>query len=195
MEWGNELEPVTKKQLIPRLGRRAGHNVNQDEGRFDDDILESPGTGVSSGTSGKTIQVPVAPPRTRKTGWSDELKSAKGRSAHIAEQSKTRKSNGEESIDDIPIIPDAEEFHEENLTEAPAIPSGGNRVAAYQELDTDLLKNASFAFLDDVNLSLLTERMYPEKSVQEPDEVWNWESMFIQVSSELNSEAQKKNET
>ncbi|XP_015108928.1 intraflagellar transport protein 43 homolog isoform X2 [Diachasma alloeum] len=194
MDWGNEIESTTKKQLIPRLGRRAGHNVNQDDGRFEDEILDSPSTGVSSAASGKTIQIPVAPPRTRKTGWSDELKSAKGRTTQILEQGKFRKSNREESIDDIPVIPDAEEFHEENLIEAPSAPSGINRIAAYQELDTDLLKNASFAFLDDVNLSLLTEKLYPEKIVQESDEVWNWESTFIQVSSELNSEAQKKSE-
>ncbi|XP_063990251.1 intraflagellar transport protein 43 homolog isoform X2 [Diachasmimorpha longicaudata] len=195
MDWRNDIESTTKKQLIPRLGRRAAHNINQDDGRFEDESLDSPSTGVSSAASGKSIQVPVAPPRTRKTGWGDELKSAKGRTNQILEQGKLRKSNAEESIDDIPILPDAEDFVEENLLSESSAHSGMNRVTTYQELDTDLIKNASFAFLDDVNLSLLTEKLYPEKLVQESDEVWNWESTFIQVSSELNSEAQKKSET
>lgn len=69
---------------------------------------------------------------------------------------------------------------------------GINRVAAYKELDTDLLKNATFALLDDVNLTLLTEKMYTENLIKEPDEVWTWDQLFTQVSSELNSEAEKK---
>lgn len=62
------------QQLLPRLGRRAGqNNLPEDITKFDDDLLE--GSGVSSGAS--TRSRPFAPPRARKTGWSDELKSAK----------------------------------------------------------------------------------------------------------------------
>lgn len=48
--------------------------------------------------------------------------------------------------------------------------------------------------LDDVDLSLLTEKLYPEHLVQEPDTVWSWETLFTQVASEINSESQAKAE-
>jgi hypothetical protein len=60
--------------LIPRLGRRAGQNLQEDN-KSDDDTLESP-ISLSSGKSTYT-QRPIVPPRSRKTGWSDELKSGK----------------------------------------------------------------------------------------------------------------------
>jgi len=62
-------------QLIPRLGRRAGQNNLQEENKSDDDLLESP-ISLSSGKS-LPMQRPVVPPRSRKTGWGDELKSGK----------------------------------------------------------------------------------------------------------------------
>lgn len=46
--------------------------------------------------------------------------------------------------------------------------------------------------LEGVDLSLLTEKLYPENLVQESDEVWTWESLFTQVASEINSELQTK---
>lgn len=70
---------------------------------------------------------------------------------------------------------------------------GLNRAAAaYKELDTDLVKNQLYLTLDDVDLSLLTDKLYPEHLVKEPDEVWSWESLFTQVASEINSESQTK---
>lgn len=60
-------------QLIPRLGRRAGQNNLQEENKSDDDPLESP----ISLSSGRSMQRPAVPPRSRKTGWGDELKSGK----------------------------------------------------------------------------------------------------------------------
>lgn len=66
-----------------------------------------------------------------------------------------------------------------------------NRVAAYKELDTDLVKNAAFMSLNGVNLSLLAEKLYNENLTKEPDEVWNWNLLFTQVASEVNSETRK----
>lgn len=64
-----------------------------------------------------------------------------------------------------------------------------NRVTAYEELDTDLVKNAAFTSLDGVSLSLLVDKLYNENLVNEPDEIWNWNLLFTQISSEINSEA------
>lgn len=67
-----------------------------------------------------------------------------------------------------------------------------NRVTAYEELDTDLVKDAAYTSLDGVSLSLLADKLYNENLVKESDEVWNWNLLFTQISSEINSETQKK---
>ncbi|XP_003708403.1 intraflagellar transport 43 isoform X4 [Megachile rotundata] len=192
MDWATELE-ITSKKLLPRLGRRSTQSNIQEESKLDDDLLESP-LSLSSGKS----QPPVVPPRTRKTGWGDELKSAKTRgSSNIIEQSflreRSRPTEKDELVDDIPIIPDLDEIQEDNaLSDINAPTINVNRVAAYKELDTDLVKNAAFTSLNGVNLSLLAEKLYNESLVKEPDEVWNWNLLFTQVASEVNSEMQKK---
>ncbi|CAK9821041.1 Intraflagellar transport protein 43 homolog [Anthophora plagiata] len=94
---------------------------------------------------------------------------------------------------DIPVIPDLDEIQEDNALSDVNTPTVNvNRVAAYKELDTDLVKNAAFTSLNGVNLSLLAGKLYNENLTKEPDEVWNWNLLFTQVSSEVNSEAQKK---
>ncbi|XP_014473588.1 PREDICTED: intraflagellar transport protein 43 homolog B isoform X2 [Dinoponera quadriceps] len=195
MDWTNDLE-ITSKKLIPRLGRRAGQNNFQEENKSDDDPLESP----ISLSSGKSIpaQRPMVPPRSRKTGWGDELKSGKSKTAsNIIEQERFRAMEKEELEDDIPVIPDLDEIQEDNISpeiaSAPTV--NANRVTAYEELDTDLVKNAAFTSLDGVSLSLLADKLYNENLVKEPDEVWNWNLLFTQISSEINSETQKKIET
>ncbi|XP_033204198.1 intraflagellar transport 43 isoform X1 [Bombus vancouverensis nearcticus] len=193
MDWAADLE-ITSKKLLPRLGRRSTHNIVQEDSKLDDDLLESP---VSS-SSVKSAQPPVAPPRTRKTGWGDELKSGKIRgSSSIIEQlflrERSRGTEKDDVIDDIPVIPDLDEIQEDNtlsdLVNTPTV--NVNRVAAYKELDTDLVKNAAFMSLNGVNLSLLAEKLYNENLTKEPDEVWNWNLLFTQVASEVNSETRK----
>ncbi|XP_076655977.1 intraflagellar transport 43 isoform X1 [Halictus rubicundus] len=192
MDWAADLE-ITSKKLLPRLGRRSTQNVAQEDSKSDDDLLESP----VSMSAGKSTQPPVAPPRTRKTGWGDELKSGRSRGAsNIIEQLFIReRSRGIEKdpIDDIPIIPDLDEIQEDSALSDINTPTVNvNRVTAYKELDTDLVKNAAFTSLNGVNLSLLAEKLYNENLTKEPDEVWNWNLLFTQVASEINSEAQKK---
>lgn len=189
MDWAADLE-ITSKKLLPRLGRRSTQNVVQEDSKLDDDLLESP---VSS-SSVKSSQPPVAPPRTRKTGWGDELKSGKIRgSSSIIEQERSRGTEKDDVIDDIPVIPDLDEIQEDNalsdLVNTPTV--NVNRVAAYKELDTDLVKNAAFMSLNGVNLSLLAEKLYSENLTKEPDEVWNWNLLFTQVASEVNNETRK----
>ena len=61
-------------------------------------------------------------------------------------------------------------------------------MATYKELDSDLLKHVAFATLDDIDLRLLTLRMVPESALKEPDEPWQWDVIFAEVSSELQKE-------
>ncbi|XP_071568497.1 intraflagellar transport protein 43 homolog B [Temnothorax nylanderi] len=190
MDWATDLE-ITSKKLLPRLGRRAGQS-NLEE-KSDDDPLESP-ISLSSGKS-VSMQRPIVPPRSRKTGWGDELKSGKSRAApNVIEQERFRMLDKEQQEDDIPVIPDLDEIQEDNISSeiasAPIV--NANRVTAYEELDTDLVKNAAYTSLDGVSLSLLADKLYNENLVKEPDEVWNWNLLFTQISSEINSETQKK---
>ncbi|XP_047356603.1 intraflagellar transport protein 43 homolog isoform X1 [Vespa velutina] len=194
MDWATDLE-ITSKKLIPRLGRRAGQNITQEDSKSDEDLLNSP----TSLSSGRSTQPPVAPPRARKTGWGDDLKSGKTKtSSNIIEQlflrDRFRSTGKENQQDDIPVIPDLDEIQEDNvlsdLSNAPVIDT--NRVTAYKELDTDLIKNEAFTSLDGISLFPLTEKLYNENMVKEPDEAWNWNLLFTQVASEINNEVQKK---
>ncbi|KAG5328747.1 IF43B protein, partial [Acromyrmex heyeri] len=215
MDWANDLE-ITSKKLLPRLGRRAGQNNLLEDNKSDDDPLESP-ISLSSGKS-ISMQRPIVPPRSRKTGWGDELKSGKSKAtSNIIEQERFRVIEKEEQEDDIkkliyffithyffillisvfidiPVIPDLDEIQEDNISSdiASAPTVNANRVTAYEELDTDLVKNAAYTSLDGVSLSLLADKLYNENLVKEPDEVWNWNLLFTQISSEINSETQKK---
>ncbi|KAG5310636.1 PREDICTED: intraflagellar transport protein 43 homolog B [Acromyrmex echinatior] len=192
MDWANDLE-ITSKKLLPRLGRRAGQNNLLEDNKSDDDPLESP-ISLSSGKS-VSMQRPIVPPRLRKTGWGDELKSGKSKAtSNIIEQERFRVIEKEEQEDDIPVIPDLDEIQEDNISSdiASAPTVNANRVTAYEELDTDLVKNAAYTSLDGVSLSLLADKLYNENLVKEPDEVWNWNLLFTQISSEINSETQKK---
>ena len=63
-----------------------------------------------------------------------------------------------------------------------------SRVATFKELDNDLLKHVAFATLDDIDLKLLTKRMAPESALREPDNPWNWDVIFAEVSGELQKE-------
>ncbi|XP_015430646.1 PREDICTED: intraflagellar transport protein 43 homolog [Dufourea novaeangliae] len=189
MDWAADLE-ITSKKLLPRLGRRSTQNVTQEDTKSDDDLLESP----VSASSRKFTQPPVAPPRTRKTGWGDDLKSSRSRgAASVIEQERSRGTEKYEFVDDIPTIPDLDEIQEDCAVSDINTPAVNvNRVTAYKELDTDLVKNAAFTSLNGVNLSLLAKKLYNENLTKEPDEVWNWNLLFTQVASEINSEAQKK---
>ncbi|TRY84617.1 hypothetical protein DNTS_001348 [Danionella cerebrum] len=64
-----------------------------------------------------------------------------------------------------------------------------NRVMTYRDLDNDLMKYSAFQTLDgEIDLKLLTKVLAPEQEVREEDVGWDWEHLFTEVSSELQSE-------
>ncbi|XP_014213253.1 intraflagellar transport protein 43 homolog [Copidosoma floridanum] len=195
MEDWDDLD-VRSKQLIPKLGRRAGHgNVTHVE-KSEDEALDGPETATSRRQSIKAPAPPV-PPRSRKTGWGDDLKSAKHRSISTIEQERLLNNKKNSKEDDIPIIPDLDEIIDDtNALEISKVPSVGvNRAAAaYEELDTDLVRNKKFSTFEGVNLSPLLDNLYSEHLVRETDEVWSWESLFNQVVSEINTECGVKDD-
>uniref|UniRef100_A0A672SGJ3 Intraflagellar transport 43 n=1 Tax=Sinocyclocheilus grahami TaxID=75366 RepID=A0A672SGJ3_SINGR len=91
----------------------------------------------------------------------------------------------------IPVIPDLEEVQEEDLTMQIAAPPSiqVNRVMTYRDLDNDLMKYSAFQTLDgEIDLKLLTKVLAPEQEVREEDVGWDWDHLFTEVSSELQTE-------
>lgn len=72
------------------------------------------------------------------------------------------------------------------MVEAPTV--SVNRVATYNELNSDLLKQGAFATLEDVDLSALAKCLQNEIFLNEPDEIWTWDKLFTEVSAEINAE-------
>ena len=107
----------------------------------------------------------------------------------MTQKSSIEKSDASEE-DDLPVIPDLEEVEREDMAQriADAPNVAVNRVDTYKELDSDLFKHAAFATLEEIDLRLLTRHMVPEQSLKEPDEVWTWDKLFADVSSQIQSE-------
>ncbi|XP_077869187.1 intraflagellar transport protein 43 homolog A-like isoform X3 [Saccoglossus kowalevskii] len=139
-------------------------------------------------------------PSRRQGGWADDTpKSAKkgGKKGDLLyEDERLRPASPvrHDSDDDIPVIPDLEEFQEEDIaTQIAAPPSVQvNRVATYRELDNDLLKHSQLLTLDgEIDLKLLTKVLAAESEVMEEDKPWDWDRLFTEVSSELQTEWEK----
>lgn len=65
-------------------------------------------------------------------------------------------------------------------------------MVSYKELENDLLKHTAFANLEEVNLRILTNHLYPESALTEPDEPWTKDSLLSEVISTMNSEREKE---
>merc|ERR1712038_63463 len=131
------------------------------------------------------------PPHGRRTGgWADENSRAKTAKRVRVSMMDNKGGIGSDDEDDGPLIPDLDDVRDEDMAfqvaDAPSV--AVNRVATYKELDSDLLKHVAFATLDDIDLRLLTKRLAPESALKEPDENWNWDVVFAQVSGELHKE-------
>lgn len=96
-----------------------------------------------------------------------------------------------DTITVITEIPDLEEEpREADLTsavaEAPNVRS--TRIQALQDLDQQILFQLPSAMGDGIDLSLLTSALSPQLNVAEPDQLWEFDQMFADVSSEMLAE-------
>ena len=187
------LSPV--KRSAARQGRRAGDLEDGESPTFEmaaSPLRTRPMTGDIMLEDVPRRPQASAPPR-RAGGWGDDTVRAKTAKSGFMEAVE----EGPDSDDDLPIIPDLEEVEQEDLAmkiaEAPSV--AVNRVATYKELDTDLLKHAAFATLEDIDLTVLTNCMAPEAALKEPDETWTWDMLFTDVSSQLQAEWFPETET
>ncbi|XP_036449781.1 intraflagellar transport protein 43 homolog [Colossoma macropomum] len=174
-----------------RRARQAADMMGTEESR--------PGRKASSSGTSTTGEGPPPKPPRRQGGWAEETtgsgsaKSGRRQGAEEVEDRRLRPQTPEGSDDesDIPVIPDLDEVQEEDLTMQVAAPPSiqVNRVMTYRDLDNDLMKYSAFQTLDgEIDLKLLTKVLAPEQEVREEDVGWDWDHLFTEVSSELQTE-------
>uniref|UniRef100_A0A8B9P6Q0 Intraflagellar transport 43 n=1 Tax=Apteryx owenii TaxID=8824 RepID=A0A8B9P6Q0_APTOW len=137
-------------------------------------------------SSASTGEGPPPKPPRRQGGWADDPVLAPS-NRRLRQQSLEASDDG----GDITVIPDLEEVQEEDLAMQVAAPPSVqvNRVLTYHDLDKDLMKYAAFQTLDgEVDLKLLTKVLAPEQELREDDVSWDWDHLFTEVSSELETE-------
>ncbi|XP_056623151.1 intraflagellar transport protein 43 homolog isoform X2 [Triplophysa dalaica] len=177
---------------VARSGRRARQSSEMTAA--EDTNQRKSSSSVSSASEG-----PPPKPARRQGGWAEEstgtgsAKSARRFAAEELEDQRLRPQTPEGSDDegDIPVIPDLEEVQEEDLSMQIAAPPSiqVNRVMTYRDLDMDLMKYSAFQTLDgEIDLKLLTKVLAPEQEVREEDVGWDWDHLFTEVSSELQTE-------
>uniref|UniRef100_A0A182QSQ4 Uncharacterized protein n=1 Tax=Anopheles farauti TaxID=69004 RepID=A0A182QSQ4_9DIPT len=98
-------------------------------------------------------------------------------------------------IDDIPVLPDADDIHESLLyNESPNLPTfvASEHVTTYKNLSSDIftsVKASALGNLDEIDISILTECLESEEDIEEPDEVWTWDQLFTQLSVKISTES------
>ncbi|KAL0267436.1 UNVERIFIED_CONTAM: hypothetical protein PYX00_009709 [Menopon gallinae] len=173
-----DFDGKTKKSA-PKKGRRAGLGFFTLSGRESGNQSEAGGTKE------------FLSPRLKENnsgGWADES----------LKPSSEQLSSADKDFDDgIPVIPNLEDNADDEfidkIAKAPLI--GVNRVVSYKELENDLLKHTAFANLEEVNLRILTNHLYPESALVEPDEPWTKDSLLSEVISAMNDEREKETVT
>ncbi|XP_027028660.1 intraflagellar transport protein 43 homolog isoform X1 [Tachysurus fulvidraco] len=182
-----------------RSGRRARQAVDQTSAEDSRHGRKSSSSGMSApGEEEDDTGPPPKPPR-RQGGWAEETTgtgSAKAGRRQGPEEVEDRRlrpqtPKGSDDESDIPVIPDLDEVQEEDLTMQVAAPPSiqVNRVMTYRDLDNDLMKYTAFQTLDgEIDLKLLTKVLAPEQEVREEDVGWDWDHLFTEVSSELQTE-------
>lgn len=56
------------------------------------------------------------------------------------------------------------------------------------ELNSDLLSQNAFTAIEDVDLTILTRYLQAQDSLEEADDVWEWEKLFTDVIAEIHSD-------
>ncbi|XP_052009019.1 intraflagellar transport protein 43 homolog [Xyrauchen texanus] len=174
---------------VARSGRRA-----RQAAEIEDSRQRRSSSSLTTATEG-----PPPKPARRQGGWAEEstgtasAKSGRRLAAEELEDHRLRPQTpeGSDNESDIPVIPDLEEVQDEDLTMQIAAPPSiqVNRVMTYRDLDNDLMKYSAFQTLDgEIDLKLLTKVLASEQEVREEDVGWDWDHLFTEVSSELQTE-------
>ena len=178
---------------VVKKGRRANPSSGAEQAGLDDHEA------IHLGSSG---QIGERPSVKMKGGWANDSPKDKRKSAIKKKQSDSDVTTLDderlrtdhqvvEDNDEIPVIPDLDDFKEEDLANKIAAPPSiqVNRVATYKELDNDFQKYSYLMTLDDeIDLKLLGKVLAPESTVFEEDKPWDWDRLFTELSSDLQTE-------
>ncbi|SPP82101.1 intraflagellar transport protein 43 homolog [Drosophila guanche] len=204
MDWAEELK-MTIRKTTARKGRRSkSRDVLKEESSqpvkdISIDItlnVQAQGspttTEATSSTYNNEFESHRPPIRRISGGWADAgfkgLKSKK----HSFDDERFQQTKSATSVptDDIPVIPDVDDFKDEiMLNEIVEPPTASlNRLAVLKEISTDLLSQHAFNAVDNFNLSILTDCLLPQETLNEVDEIWQWDKLFTEVSAEIHSD-------
>ncbi|KAK2174893.1 hypothetical protein NP493_769g02007 [Ridgeia piscesae] len=176
------------KDKTTKKGRRAPNTPQVPSEPADDTVTEEV-------MAHETKSGDIPRPKKRVGGWGEEKRK---RNTDDIEDERLRQRSPEkdDSDSEIPVIPDLEDQQDDLTTQIAVAPNVAvNRVATYRELDNDLLQHASFLTLDNaIDLKLLSKGLSSEVDVQEEDKAWDWDRLFTEVTSELLTEWEKKEE-
>ncbi|XP_064623831.1 intraflagellar transport protein 43 homolog A-like isoform X4 [Lineus longissimus] len=201
LELETDVAATTRTGASAKKGRRARGQPAAGESH------EGNGEHLATGNDVRPPRSGDMPPKpSKRGGWGEESnatasapRSARRRVGEEMEDERLRprtpqKSDDEGSDNEIPVIPDLEEYQEEDLSQqiAQAPNIAVNRVATFRELDNDLLRHAAFLTLDnEIDLKLLAKWLSAESEVIEEDRQWDWDRLFTEVASELTTEWEK----
>ncbi|KAH8391991.1 hypothetical protein KR215_012134 [Drosophila sulfurigaster] len=210
MDWAEELK-MTIRKTTARKGRRS-----KSRDALSDQVQAGTSSAASTHLLNKDISIDItldiqnansnSPPTTTATsastynnefdssrppirrvsgGWADS--GLKG----LNERFQISKSaTSTIPTDDIPIIPDLDDVRDEILlNEIVEPPSGSiNHEVAFKELNSDLLSQNAFTAIENVDLSILTRCLQIQEALDEPDEVWEWDKLFTEITAQINSD-------
>lgn len=213
---GDDLEYSSERKRSAKTGRRArarqqetdSQDHQQSNNKKPNGEIPSPRDVEIAADTNKTSSGPPARPPRRQMGWGDDAPKSKGGDDNSGDQLESFDTAGggfqqraesptrrNDSDDDIPVIPDLDEVQEEDMVTQVAAPPTVqvNRVQTYRELDNDLLKHSQIVTLDnEIDLKLLTKVLSPEEDVIEEDKTWDWNLLFTEVASDLQSDWDKE---
>ncbi|KAM7438903.1 Intraflagellar transport protein 43 [Porites harrisoni] len=202
----------TDADVEVRQGRRAAQNIHSNQ-EADEDVLDASlgDMTLQANNTAATAEHHQPPPKPsrRQGGWADDIPKEKKKGRRdvetFQEEDERLKMDNTVTQDDddgdIPVIPDLEDVQEEDMmTQIAAPPSVQvNRVATYKELDSYFQKQSALFnvnLLDgEIDLKLLTNVLSPETEVFEEDKRWDWNRLFTEVASELQTEWDEGGET
>ncbi|XP_046564945.1 intraflagellar transport protein 43 homolog B-like isoform X3 [Haliotis rubra] len=172
----------TPKSRSAKQGRRAQRSAPavEDDGAEEDVPVSQPPSSKDG---------PPGRPSKAVSGWGEEA--PRKNRERLRPRSPEQQSDSDQ---DIPVIPELEDQQEEDMTTKVAVAPNVavNRVATYRELDNDLLRQAAFLTLDDIDLKLLTKAISPEQDLIEEDRPWDWDRLFTEVTSEMIADVEKE---
>ncbi|XP_053957690.1 intraflagellar transport protein 43 homolog isoform X1 [Anastrepha ludens] len=213
MDWAEELKLSIRKKTA-RKGRRSKSrdpiggastsisvtNTNPHEKEIAIDITLGINKDSSTAASEEADASKRPPMRRISGGWADVgiLKSSKSKKGtsfddeRFQSVSVTKSPIGSSPRDEIPTIPDMEDLKDEILlNEIVEPPSASSlRLNTLSELNLDLLAQNAFTSLENINLSILTRCLKLPETLDEPDEVWEWDKLFTDVISKIHSDQQ-----